>query len=139
LYLLGVARIPPYLPQQANLKAINLCLYALRNQSGTHTINLDYILLGCVSGDAGWKRFLARDEGISYQEYFYHDNTEGFDYRVDGSGNKIAELTSFGGPILLVPGYSQRLYFSTCNDQGKALTEQSWTVKLWYRPRRSNI
>jgi len=139
MYLIDVMRLPPYLYGQADIKEINLCLYALRDQSGEHTINLDYLQLSPISGDAGWKRFKSGNAGIDYEEYFIYDDTERFTYRVDTSGNKIAEFQEFGGPLLLVPGETQRVYFNTCDINGLELVEQTWTVKIWYRPRRSSL
>jgi len=102
-------------------------------------VNLDYLHLSPISGDGGWKRFKSVDDGIPYQGYFYHDATEGWSYSVGTGGKKRAEFTEYGGPIELVPGQNQRLYFVTCNEVGTASISQTWTIKVWYRPRRSSI
>ena len=139
LHWLDTTRLPPYLAGLADLKGINIKLYALRKTAGTHTLPLDYLQLSPISGDDGWKRFLSVDAGADYQEYLYHDDTEGFTYRVDTSGDKVAEFTGYGGPVMLIPNRDQRLYFLSCDNQGLALVEQTWTVKAWYRPRRNSI
>lgn len=139
LHLLDTMRLPPNLYGLSNIKEMNLNLYSKRTEAGTHTLNLDYLMLAPISGDYGWKRFVSVNTGIDYEEYFYHDDTERFNYRVDAASNKIAEFTEYGGPILLVPNQDQKLYFMTCDNNGLALVEQSWTVKVWYRPRRSTI
>lgn len=139
LHTLGTVRLPPYLYGQSDLKGISLTLYALRNASGTHTINLDYLMLSPVSEETGWKRFVSLDAGVAYQEEFFHDATEYFDYRQDTAGDAIAEFVSYGGPLLLIPNEDQRVYFVTCDTNGAALVEQDWTVQMWYRPRRSSV
>lgn len=139
LYWLDTVRLPPYLAGQSDLRGLNLTLYGYRNQAGEHTFDLDYLMLSPISGDNGWKRFLSIDAGVDYEEYFYHDATERFDYRVDTSGDKVAEFTSYGGPIMLVPNEDQRLYFLSSDNQGLALVLQTWTVKMWYRPRRNTL
>ena len=139
LYWLDTLRLPPYLSGQSAIKSVDMTLYAKRSTAGTHTIYMDYIHLSPISGEGGWKRFLSVDAGVAYQEYFVHDATEGYDYRIDTSANKIAEFSAYGGPILLVPDVDQRLYFLSSDNNGLALVEQSWTVKAWYRPRRSSF
>jgi hypothetical protein len=139
LHLLDSLRLPPYLYGLADVKGINLCLYGWRNESGTHTLKLDFLQLSPISGDGGWKRFDAVSNGAAYQEYFIHDATERFDYRVDTSGDKIADFTPYGGQILLKAGEAQKLYFTTCDYNGVMNVDQSWTVKVWYRPRRSSL
>ena len=137
LHELDTCRLPPYLAGQAALKGINLKLYALRNQAGAHTTKLDYLQLSPISGYNGWKRFVSVDDGVEYQEYFTHDATEGFTYRTDTSSKIIAEFTDYGGDIMLVPNAVQKLYMLSCDESGDAHVEQTWTVKLWYRPRRN--
>ena len=139
LNLLDTLRLPPYLQGQSSLKSIILSLYALRATTDTHTINLDYLYLAPISGDAGWKRFVSVSNGVGIDETFIYDGTEGFIYKTDSAGDAIAEFTDYGGPILLVPDVDQRLHFLTCDYLGAAEVAQSWTVKAWYRPRRSSI
>lgn len=139
LVLLNTLRLPPYLANMVNTKSIKLRLYALRNQSGTHSIDLDYLQFSPISGDGGWKRFLSVDDGIAYQEKFIHDAIERQDYLMDATDGLIAEFTAYGGPIVLVPGKSQRLYFNTCDKDGAAKIDQTFKIKIWYRPTRSAI
>jgi len=142
LHSLDIARLPPYLAGQANLKGINLRLYALRDQSGEHTIKLDCLQLSPISGDNGWKRFVSVEEGtagVAYQEYITHDDTEGYTYRTDTGAKIIAEFTDYGGPILLVPNTAQKLQFLSVDFNGLAKIDQTWTVKMWYRPRRNSL
>jgi hypothetical protein len=139
LVLLNTMRLPPYLANMVNTKSIKLRLYALRNQSGTHSIDLDYLQFSPISGDAGWKRFLSVDDGIAYQEKFIHDALERQDYLMDTTDGLIAEFTAYGGPILLIPGRSQRIYFNTCDKDGAAKISQTFKIKVWYRPTRSAL
>lgn len=139
LALLDVLRLPPYLQNQTSIKDIKLKLYGLRNTAGTHTITLDYIQLSPISGDSGWKRFLSVDNGCDYGEALIHDATESFTYKEDTTNRLISEFTDYGGPILMIPGRAQRLYFNACDENGTAAIAQNLLVKLWYRPRRSSL
>ena len=139
LHLLDTLRLPPYLAGQSALKGINMTLYALRAEAGAHTTKLDYLQLSPISGDGGWKRFLSVDNGVAYQEYFTHDDTDNITYRTDTSAKIIAEFADYGGPIMLIPNAVQKLYMSSVDYNGDAHTNQTWTVKLWYRPRRSSF
>ena len=132
-------RLPPYLIGQANLKGIVMRLYGLRETAGTHTIKLDYLQLSPISYDTGWKRFLSVDNGVAYQEYFTHDETEGITYRTDTSSKIISEFTDYGGPILLAPNTDQKLYFNSSDYVLHAYPSQTWAVKLWYRPRYNSL
>lgn len=138
LTLLDTLRLPPYLQGQTTIRELILALYGKRNDT-SHTLNLDYIQLSPVSGDSGWLRFKAITNGVAYTLSFVHDAIEGITYRTDGSSNFISDFTQYGGPIMLVPGQDQRLYFLTSDYLGYAKPSQQWTVKLWYRPRRSSI
>lgn len=141
LHLLDTQRLPAYLFGKTNLKGIDLTLYAYRNQSGTHTIELDFLMLGAISGDNGWLHFKApASQGVAYQEYFTHDETERETYRTDTSSKSIGDFSDLGGEIMLVPGVdNQRLYFLTSDYNGLSKVDQTWTVKLWYRPRRNAL
>lgn len=139
LHVLDTLRLPPYLMGQSALKGIDLTLYALRDQSGTHTLPLDFLQLSAISGMGGWKRFKSVDNGVAFQEYFTHDATEEINYRTDTSSKIIAEFTEYGGDILLEPNSDQKLYFLTCDYNGVAEIVQTWSVKAWYRPRRNHL
>lgn len=136
---LDVFRLPNNLMGQSALKGVNLVLYAYRNQSGAHTIPLDYLQLSPIAGDNSWLHFKSVDNGVGYEEYFTHDATERWTYRTDTSSKIIAEFSDQGGEIQLVPGTVQKLYFLTCDYNGAAKVDQTWTVKLWYRPRRNAL
>lgn len=136
---LDTFRLPPYLEGQTSLAALQLRLYALRSTSDAHSLNLDFLQLSPISGESGWKRFVSVDNGILAEETFVHDDTEGFTYRVNASSQKIAEFINYGGPILLVPNTAQKFYLLSCDYTGIAAISQNWTVKLWYRPRRSAL
>lgn len=136
---LDTLRLPPYLEGQSSLASLQLRLYGLRGSSDTHTLNLDFLQLSPISGEAGWKRFVSVDNGILAEETFVHDDIEGFTYRVNSSSQKIAEFISYGGPIMLIPGVAQRFYLLSCDYTGLAQITQNWTVKLWYRPRRNAL
>ena len=139
LHSLDVFRLPNNLMGQSNLKGVNLVLYAYRNQSGAHTVPLDYIQLSPIAGDGSWLHFKSVDNGVDYQEYFTHDATERWTYRTDTSSKILAEFSNQGGEIQLVPSTVQKLYFLTCDENGLAKVDQTWTVKLWYRPRRNAL
>lgn len=136
LKVIDTVQLPPYLAGETSVKELSLVMYAKRTGGGT--INLDYLQLSPISGDSGWLRFKSVARGVPYNCNFVHDDIEGVTYRDDGT-NKISEFTQYGGPILLVPQQAQRLYFNTSDYNGYAKINQQWTVRLWYRPRRSSI
>ena len=126
----------------ADQAAINLTLYALRDEAGTHTVELDYLMFGAVDGDNGWKRFTSVDwgvAGVAYQEYFTYDATERKAYRTDTSADNHPEFSEYGGDMMLIPNVVQKMYFLTCDFNGLAKVDQTWTIKLWYRPRRNAL
>lgn len=138
LTLLDTVRLPPYLEGLATIRELALTMYGKRATSPS-TMDLDYIQLSPISGDNGMLRFKSVARGVPYNMNFVHDDTEGFTYRTDGSNNMISEFAQYGGPVLLVPQIDQKLIFTTSDYQGYAKIDQTWTVKLWYRPRRSSI
>lgn len=132
-------RLGPALVGLSSIKSLKLRMFGYRNASGTHSLPLDYLQLSPISGDGGWKYFVSVDDGIAYQEELIYDDIEQHVYRVDTSSKLIPELSDFGGPILIVPNKDQRLYFNSCDKDGEAKVNQTWKVKVWYRPRRSSL
>jgi hypothetical protein len=139
LAFLDVMRLGPALTGLANIKAIKLRMYGYRNQSGTHSLPLDYLQLSPISGNAGMKQFVSIDDGVAYQEKLVHDDVEKQLYRVDTSDKLIPEFSDYNGPILLVPNIDQRIYVNSVDKDNEAKVDQTWKVKLWYRPRRSSL
>jgi len=131
-------RIDPVLENNTSILGVVLSLYALRS-STDNSIDMDYLQLSPISRSSGWRYFKSIDQGVGIDETFVHDDVSGFTYKLDSSGLKSPEFTSYGGPILLKPNTDQRLYFNTCTTAGAAEVSQSWGVKLWYRPRRSSL
>lgn len=138
LKVLDTLRLPPYLEGETALRALALRLYGLCDATAP-SFALDYLMLCPISGDAGYLQFLSKAAGVPYNTKFVHDGCEGKTYRIDGSNNLIGEFTRLGGPLLLTPNRDQKLYFLTSDYNGYAKTDQTWTVKLWHRPRRSSI
>jgi len=140
LTLLDTLRLPPYLEGQTALRSVALILYGSRS-STNNDIDLDYLQLSPISGDSGWKHFVSVGRGVAAGESFVHDGTEqpNQNYRQDTNSKWIAEFTGSGGPILLIPNTNQRLIFNTADYLGAAKITQNWSVKLWYRPRRSSL
>lgn len=138
LTILDTMRLPPYLQGDASLRELALTMYA-RHAGSSSEVDLDYIQLSPISGDSGWLWFRSVARGVPYGNDFVHDDTEGVTYRTDDSNKKIAEFSQRGGPILLEPNQDQRLYFNTSDYNGYAKIDQTWSVQLWYRPRRASI
>ncbi len=140
LTMLDVTRLPQYQAGEASQQATILRMYGYRPVSGTHSIPIDYLQLSPISGDGGWKRFLFFSDGVAYQEKFVHDgNIDGYDKHFNTSSKSITDFSAFGGPVMLVPGVNQRLYFNSRDKDGEAKVDQTWKVKLWYRPRRNSL
>ncbi len=139
LTFIDTGRIGPALVGLTSIQALKLRMYGYRDESGTHTLPIDYLQLSPISGDMGYKRFVCRDDGVAYQEKLVYDDIEGHVYHLNTSSKKIADFSDFGGPILVVPNKDQRLYFNSCDKDDEAKVNQTWKVKAWYRPRRSSL
>lgn len=135
LTLLDTVRLPPYLEGLTTMRGIMLTLYGTRDSTDNDLL-LDYLQLSPISGDSGWMRFRCVASGIPAGQEFIYDGTEGMTYWEDGSSRKTGYYTTYGGPILLVPNVTQRLYILTANASEIALPSRKWEAKVWYRPRR---
>jgi len=139
LHAIDTFRLPPYLAGVATVSGLLLKLYATRATAGTHTVPLDYIQLSPIAGEGGWKRFVCVDIGLeNYLDHIMYDETEGYTY-YDGGSGVASTFTEYGGPIMLIPNADQKLYFSSCDNSGDAHIDQTWIIKVWYRPRRSSL
>ena len=132
-------RLPPYLAGRVGIAPISLKLYGMRSTSDTHALNLDYLQLSPISGDAGWKRFVNIDQGVTFDQQLVYYDIEGWTYRVNSSSEMIADFISYGGPIMLVPGVAQKFYLLSCDYQGEAKVSQKWEVMMFYQPRRNAL
>ena len=137
---LGTLRLPPdYIPGQAAPAPIVLSVYGVRATTDTHAVNIDYLQLSPVADEYGWLRFRAVDPGIGIDQTLLHDETEGYTHLQNSSGQDAPRFTAYGGPILLTPNVDQKIYINTCDYLGISDIAQTWTVKLWYRPRRNAL
>lgn len=139
LEYVDTVRLPPYLPGQTGITDLALELWARRNQSGTHTINLDYLHLLPISPQSGFNAFKSVTRGVDENEYFTHDSFEMIAYRTETGGDKSGEFSHYGKGVFLAPGKKQRLYVLTRDYNGFAYISQTWKVQVYYRPRRRSV
>ena len=134
--IIDTIRIPQALQSTTTYSGVRLELWGFSPTTDTHTIPLDFLLLGPVSSDGGWMRIksaLGGAEGITLNEKFVVNEYDDAVY-VERSSQKSAELTLYGGPILLVPNKTQRLYFMISAYQG-TLRWSTANINISYRPR----
>ncbi len=125
----GVIQLPPF----TLTKPYDLALAVEMRCAGTDTLDLDFLQLTPIDS---WRQV----RQIGYQlaaTDVYVDEGNGAAYVQDASGYQYPILIADGDPIMLWPGYDQRLYFLF----GGASMDPAWTfgVKVKYRPRRLTL
>ena len=130
---LGVLQLPPYLVGAGDLSPLSLVLYGQRNQSGTHTVYLDFVQLSALDG---WRKLTPRGYGLAYGMRVIDDGIDDFLYADDGATYKAGYYVGSGERIQVWPNAKQRLYFLHNNDTGGSQIDRTLSVKAFYRPRR---
>ena len=95
-------------------------------------------MLAPISADNGWLRVkftgAAVSYGVVYNEKIVVNEYDGSTYILSSGNLKKAVVSLYGGPILLIPNKTQRLYFLANVPSGNIRT-QAMTVSISYRPR----
>ena len=134
--IIDTIRIPQALQSTTTYSSVRMELWGFSPTTDTHTLPVDFLMLGPVSSDGGWMRIksaLGGIEGITLNEKFVVNEYDDAVY-VERSSQKSAELTLYGGPILLVPNKTQRLYFMISAYQG-TFRWSTADINISYRPR----
>jgi hypothetical protein len=112
-----------------------LALWATRNQSGTHALDIDFMHLLPLDS---WRHvYRVGDQEASAGETLVDDGVEGELYALVG-GDGTPGFVGSGLPIMLAPGVAQRLYFLTYWDT-TAPVDHVVTVSVKYRPRKLSL
>ena len=146
---LGIVRIPPFLIGQTTLYPLTLELNALSATSGSKSLDFSHIEMRPVDGWRALEIFSgyyvnpgadAANPEVVLNEY---DNLVYVNHDVSGGSEtegKFGTVTAVGKPILLVPGKTQRLYFSWLSDANYNMGYYPYaTVQVWYRPRKLSL
>ncbi|MEM4234925.1 MAG: hypothetical protein QXU75_07235 [Candidatus Methanomethylicaceae archaeon] len=128
---IGTFQIPPWLIDQTLLYPLDLILYGRRVGGGALAIDFLYIMP--ADSFNLWK---PRGYGLAYTTYLTVDYIEKQSY-VEGysPGGKSSIYMLFGNPIELIPGMTQRLYFSQRGVTGDININRKILVRLFYRAR----
>ena len=110
------------------------------NPNGTaDAMKIDYLML-MPAGD-GWREITALlgNNSISNGHTMVDDGIEQMTYSLSGS-NRFTGYSAVGKWPMLIPGVAGTFVtFSAENTAGNAYISNSWTAKLYYRPRRRSI
>lgn len=130
---LGNVRLPPGETGGTN-GALLFELWAQRLSAGTHNLNLDYVQLSPIAPANSFRKLSALDGGLKYQETLVDDGIEGRVYRLSSS-KRITDFAVEGGPIMLFPGQDQKLIVTAMETAGAYYKAQTFTMRVYYRPR----
>ena len=131
-------RLPPWLPEQTGLLAIQMSITGQQSTGSPINVDLDFLEVCPVDG---WRQITPVGYGVAQNQRVIDDGIGGALYVDDGSGTgKIGILTGYGAPVMLQPGKLQRLYFLMHSASiNTAEIARTISVKLFYRPRRQSL
>jgi hypothetical protein len=132
---LGMIRIPPWLPSESSIGAVDLGLYATK--SGGGGLDLDFIAL--IPTD-GYREIRAAVTGVAQNQVIVDDGIDDLVWLQASGGTKTGQLVSNGEPLLLQPNRLHRLYFMFLSDtSGAAEIARTHSIRAYYRPRRLTL
>lgn len=134
---LGVIRLPPWRVDDAGLtQAMRLYVTVYSIDGVAKDADLDCIHLYPVDGYRDIETFAGLSVGFGSR--LIDDGIDDEIYQDTGAGTgRSNTLVGMGGEIMLQPGRDQKLYFVALNFGTPAATlARTWTLKVWYRPRR---
>jgi hypothetical protein len=137
LFELTTAQLPPYLVGAGDIYPVQLVLFGKRNIAGTHYLNVDYLQLSPLDG---WRKLQTIGYQLGYQTRLVDDMLDDYLY-TDGwtPAGKVSNYYTASAPFALVPNKAQRLYILHDAQSGSSEILRTFTVKAYYRPRRSSI
>lgn len=133
---LGVLQLPPWLRGETGLYPVDLTLYA-RREGGSGSFSLDFIQLTPLDS---YRVLTPRGYGAAYGVTVVDDGimnslyTTGWDISY-----KTGHYMYRGEPIMLWPARDQRLYILGTSDVGSSAVERTYSVRVYYRPRRLTL
>lgn len=100
------------------------------------TVEIDYIQL--MPAD-NFRWLIYQGEGVPDDEYIVDDGPENRAYQLNASNQQVPVVDVRGNPIMLYPGWVNRLYFLHDTADTQAPVEDETTVRVYYRPRRLTV
>ncbi len=128
---LGTVRLPPYLVGTGTIYPLEL--YVLYEKAAGGTVSLDFLQLTPLDG---WRSLESRGYGASYNVRVVDDGLDDLVYSDGWSpAGKFGNYVGYGNRIMLWPGKDQRLYFLSNKLSAISDIAQTWSVRVYYRPR----
>ena len=130
---LGPVPVPPG-PYGAGYGQVMLKLWE-ETAAGTYQVNVDYL---SFLGPDGVRT--AETVGMQWQtnDVFVIDEIEGQAYGESG-GVRYPYLIPGGEPLLLIPGATNRITQVAAPSTGTGAVNHTYTMRLYYRPRRASL
>lgn len=130
---LGAAPIPPG-PWASSYGPVLLKIWS-ETATGSYGLLVDYLAL---LGSDGWRR--ATTVGMLWApgDAVVVDEIEGTAYGLSGT-TRYPYLVMGGEPLLLFPGQTNRLVQLEASGNYAGSVSHSYSVRIWYRPRRSTV
>lgn len=117
---------------------LTLELYGQRLSAGTHNLAIDFVQLSPVGPGNSWQKLTCIGSGLALNEKLVLDDINKRVYRVV-SGVNIADWALDGSGIQLQPGRDQRIYILGAENGNNYRRLQTYTVRMYYRPRRRSL
>ena len=128
--------LPSALAGLASLNAATVVLQATRIAGGSCTLDVDYLQFLALDG---WRRYTPISGGLANTDALHDDGIANAVYTKVGA-NKVPSYTAVGTPILLAPNdYTQRLRVLMARSDASAPIADTFTLRVYYRPRRLTI
>jgi hypothetical protein len=133
---LGVLQLPPWLRGETGLYPVDLILYA-RREGGSGSFSLDFIQLTPLDS---YRVLTPRGYGAAYGVTVVDDSIMNSLYTMGwDSSYKTGHYMHRGEPIMLWPARDQRLYILGTSDVSGSAVERTYSVRVYYRPRRLTL
>lgn len=137
LFELATVQLPSYLAGTGNIYPAHLVLYGKRATAGTHTLDVDYLQLSPLDG---WRHLQPQGYNLGYEARLIDDMIDDYLYTDNWSTpGKFGNYYTASAPVFLQPNKLQWLYFLHDDDDGDAPINRTFSIKMYYRPRRCLI
>jgi hypothetical protein len=131
--------IPPHMPDGLEAQQVKLELWGLRNEAGTHTLNIDHITLMPMDGGYRTVQTSSATNAVQPGDTLIDDGITGRTYRMDSSILFSTQFTTMGDYLYALPHKPGRITFLWQTSGEVAYANLTATVKVFYRPRRVTL